>query len=227
MKVKSNIYWIIIALGLALFCRSFLVSVFKIPTVSMAPTFWPGDFILSSQLSYGLRLPWSSEWYFKALPKAGDLIVFQFDHSKALEKSSAHYVKRVVAVGGDQIEIQDRRLVINGVPCNYTKKAQNLSTENFQVFEEQCQDSKRDVILSTLGDNGPLSTFKIFKVPENEVFVLGDNRDTSDDSRDLGTVRVDQIASKVTAIWLSYGSTQDFISGPNKIRWNRILTKPR
>ncbi len=227
MKVHSNIYWILIALSLAFFCRTFLVSIYKIPTVSMAPTFWPGDFILSSQLSFGLRLPWSAEAYFKSLPKAGDLIVFQFDQSKAPEKSNAHYVKRVVATGGDKIQIKNRRLIINEIPCSYTKLERQLSNENFQVFEEQCQDSKREVILSTLGGNSPLANFSLFSVPSNEVFVLGDNRDTSDDSRDLGTVRIDQITSKVTAIWLSYGSTQDFISGPNRIRWNRILTKPR
>ena len=227
MKMKSNMYWILIALILAFFCRSFLVSVYKIPTVSMAPTFWPGDFILASRIGYGLQLPYSTQFYFKSAPARGDLIVFQFNQDKAKDKSTAQYIKRVVAIAGDEIEIKNSRLIINGKPCSYLIKEQKLSIETFGVFEEDCENSKREVILSNLSDNGPLSIFNRFKVPEGQVFVLGDNRDTSDDSRDLGTVDTDQIASKVVAIWMSYGSTQDFISGPNKIRWNRILTKPR
>ncbi len=227
MQIKKNIYWIAIALVSALFCRAFLISVHKIPTVSMAPTFWPGDFIMSSQLAYGLHFPWSAETYFKNAPERGDLIVFQFNQKKAAANASAQYVKRIVAVGGDEIEIKEGHLYLNGVPCDYRQKNQSLSLDSFQIFEERCLDSNRDIILSTQKNGGGLDAFKKFKVPEGEFFVLGDNRDTSDDSRNLGTIAADQIASKVNSIWLSYGSTQDFISGPNQIRWNRILTKPR
>ncbi len=227
MKMKSNICWILAALILAFFCRTFLISVYKIPTVSMAPTFWPGDFVLASRISYGFRLPFGTDFYLGSAPARGDLVVFQFDQDKAKEKSTAQYVKRVVAVAGDEIEIKNSRLIINGMPCNYIAKEQKLSVETFGIFEEDCENSKRQIILSNQSDGGPLSVFNRFKVPSGQVFVLGDNRDTSDDSRDLGTVNTDQIASKVLMIWMSYGSTQDFISGSNRVRWNRILTKPR
>src|SRR3989338_550923 len=228
MKAKSNILWIGIALVAALFCRTFLISVYKIPTVSMAPTFWPGDFIVSSQIAYGLRLPLSNTSYFQSTPKTGDLVVFQFTAPQAISKVGAQYVKRIVALGGDEIEIQNGHMILNGKPCSYTKVDRQLSVDTFQVFNEECDGSAREIILSSRPDKqGALSTFARMKVPLNEVFVLGENRDTSDDSRDLGTVPVDQIASKVSSIWLSYGSTQDFISGSNVIRWNRILTKPR
>lgn len=227
MKVKANIVWIFIALLLALFCRTFLVAVYKIPTVSMAPTFWPGDFILSSQIAYGFRTSKESEIAFKSPAQRGDLVVFQFAEAKALEKSSAHYVKRIIAVAGDSVEIKSGRLLINDKPCVYVKSEQKLSSESFQIYAEDCDGSTRDVILSASNEHGPLANFAKVTVPMGEVFVLGDNRDTSDDSRDLGSVPTVQIASKVTAIWMSFGSTQDFISGPNRIRWNRILTKPR
>lgn len=227
MQIKKNIYWLFIALLSALFFRGFLISVHKIPTVSMAPTFWPGDFIMSSQVAYGLRLPWSKEIYFENSPKRGDLIIFQFNQKKSATKSTSQYVKRIVAIAGDEIVMKEGHLFINGVSCNYKKKDQRLSVAAFQVFEEECLGSQRDIVLSTEKNQGALESFEQFKVPKDEVFVLGDNRDTSDDSRNLGTVSIDQIASKVSSIWLSYGSTQDFISGPNQIRWNRILTKPK
>ena len=227
MRFKNNLFWIFIALFTALLCRSFLISVHKIPTVSMAPTLWPGDFIMSSQIAYGLRFPWSPAIHFKAQPLAGDLIIFQFNEKKAPAKASAQYVKRIVGLAGDEIEIQKGHLIINGKPCSYSRKAEKLSVETFEIMREECNGSVREIILSNQSNGSALSSFSKSKVPDNEVFVLGDNRDTSDDSRNLGTVPIDQIASKVGSIWLSYGSTQDFISGPNRIRWNRILTKPR
>ncbi len=227
MQIKKNIYWILFALITALFFRTFLISVHKIPTVSMAPTFWPGDFIMSSQVAYGLHFPWNKDSYFVASPQRNDLIVFQFSAPRAAAKSALQYVKRVVAVAGDELEMRQGHLILNGVPCTYTKRLQQLSVEAFQIFEEDCANLKRDVILSTQKDQSELDSITKIKIPDSEVFVLGDNRNTSDDSRNLGTVSIDQIASRVSSIWLSYGSTQDFISGPNHIRWNRILTKPR
>ena len=227
MQTKKNIYWILIALIAALFFRTFLISVHKIPTISMAPTFWPGDFIMSSQVAYGLRFPWSKEVYFKEFPQKNDLIVFQFSSQKAASKSASQYVKRVVAIAGDQLEMHNGHMILNGLPCEYRKIDQTLSVDSFQIFEENCYGASRDVILRTQKNQSELDSMSKITVPDGEVFVLGDNRNTSDDSRNLGTVPVDQIASKVSSIWLSYGSTQDFISGPNQIRWNRILTKPR
>ena len=227
MQVKKNIYWILIALIAALFFRTFLISVHKVPTISMAPTFWPGDFIMSSQVAYGLRFPWSKEIYFKSAPQKNDLIVFQFTSQKAASKANSQYVKRVVAVAGDEIEMRKGHIILNGTPCEYKEKNQILSVAAFQIFEESCAGDTRDVVLSTQVNQAELDSMPLIKIPSNEIFVLGDNRSTSDDSRNLGTVQIDQIASKVSSIWLSYGSTQDFISGPNEIRWNRILTKPR
>ena len=193
----------------------------------MAPTLWPGDFIMSSQIAYGFHFPWSQQTYFLNSPERGDLIVFQFSQKTALTKASSQYVKRVIAISGDEIEMKNGQIILNGQPCLYNKKESHLSSDAFQIFEEQCLNSKREIIVSSQKNQAVLDSMAKVKVSAGEVFVLGDNRDTSDDSRNLGPVAIDQIASKVSSIWLSYGSTQDFISGPNQIRWNRILTKPR
>jgi signal peptidase I len=150
---------VFIALSLALFCRIFIVAVYKIPTESMAPTMLPGDFILGSQVSYGLRFPWSQNVWFKATPKKGDLIVFSFK-----SKPSISYIKRVAAVEGEE----------------------------------------------ALTLNGPI------KVGPGQVFVLSDNRDVLEDSRDLGLVSIEQIESQAKVIWFSF---------EKHVRWDRIFTK--
>ncbi len=193
----------------------------------MAPTLWPGDFIMSSQVAYGLHFPWSEQTYFPNAPQRGDLIVFQFSQKTALAKASAQYVKRVIAVSGDEIEMKNGQVILNGQPCLYQKKDSRLASDAFEISEEDCLGSKREIIVSRQKNQAVLDSLSKLKIAAGEVFVLGDNRDTSDDSRNLGLVAIDQIASKVSSIWLSYGSTQDFISGPNQVRWNRILTKPR
>ena len=228
MKWLSNIYWILAALLAAVFVRSYIVSVYKIPTYSMAPTLLAGDFILSSQIAYNMQMPWSNEVYSKTKPAAGDLIVFQFSTKKAGEKAMAQYLKRIIAIGGDEIEIQQGKVILNGKPCQYEKSETVSLASSVQIFTETCgSDAPHDVIFRAEKDAKPLESYPKQKVPENEVYVLGDNRSVSEDSRTLGSLSIDQIASKVSFIWLSYGSTQDFISGANHIRWNRILTKPR
>jgi signal peptidase I len=225
MKFLSNIYWIIGALLVALLVRGFLISVYKIPTQSMAPTLLAGDFILASQIAYKTQFPWSSTIYFKQAPVRNDLVIFQFSPKKAVVKSMAQYLRRIVAVPGDEIEIKEGQIILNGRPCSYDP----VTDENIQasVFIETCRQDSRRVLLTPGPDGAPLKSFPKQTVPAGEFYILGDNRSMTDDSRDLGTIETDQIASKVSFIWLSYGSTQDFISGPKQIRWNRILTKPR
>ncbi|MFZ3228716.1 MAG: signal peptidase I [Pseudobdellovibrio sp.] len=221
MKTAVNIYWIVGALIAALFFRGFIISVYKIPTLSMAPTLLDGDFILASQMAYRLQFPWSNSIYLKAEPQINDLIVFQFSVQKAASKSSAQYLKRIVAVAGDQVEIKQGHLILNGNPCEYEKK---ITINSLDVFRETCAGQTREVAFAS---DRQMASYLPQKVPANEVYVLGDNRTMSDDSRDLGSVGVDQIAGRIGLILFSYGSTQDFISGSNQSRWNRILTKPR
>ncbi len=102
--------FVFVALSLALFFRLFVISVYKIPTESMAPTFLPGDFIIASQVSYGLKLPWSESVWFKATPQKGDLVVFTFKTKPAIS-----YIKRVAGVEGDEVDtLQGKQKVETG-----------------------------------------------------------------------------------------------------------------
>ena len=127
----------------------------------MSPTFLPGDFIIGSQVSYGLKFPWSQDTWFKAAPKKGDLIVFTFKSRPAIT-----YVKRVAAVAGDEVDTSQGKQTV-----------------------------------------GP-----------SQVYVLSDNPNILEDSRDLGMVSIEQIESRAQFILFSF-------SPENEIRWNRILTQ--
>lgn len=229
MKVVSNIYWILAALLAAVFFRSFIVSVYKIPSASMAPTFLAGDYVLASQTAYKIQWPWSQEISRQANPAVNDLVVLQFSAKKAAAKSMAQYLKRIVAVAGDQIEIRQGRIILNGKECTYEKSESKPVAADVQIFTETCPNGLQHEVIFDADPNSKktLESYANLTVPENEIYVLSDNRAAADDSRNFGPVTVDQIASKAALIWFSVGSTQDFISGPNQVRWNRILTKPR
>lgn len=102
MKKRSNYPVIIFALLAALFFRTFIVSVYKIPTNSMEPTFLPGDFIFASKIAYGLQFPWSEESWFETSPKKGDLVIFKFKG-----KPGITFIKRVSAVAGETVTTAD------------------------------------------------------------------------------------------------------------------------
>lgn len=98
----SNLIIVLGALVVALFFRVFIISVYKIPTPSMSPTFLPGDFIMASQVSYGLKFPWSEDVWFASKPQVGDLIVFKFK-----KKPTITYIKRIFAIDGEEFKLAD------------------------------------------------------------------------------------------------------------------------
>lgn len=206
-KQISTLTWIIFAVLLALFLRIVFIGVFKVPTITMAPTLLSGDFIISSKLHYGIK---------NKAPLRGDVIVFTRP-----DKLGQYFIKRVVAIPGDSIEIKSGELLINNEKCTYISEKK---IENFEVFRETCLGSHRQILKALTGQ---LKTqdMSLQKLGEDEFFVLGDNRDASEDSRDWGSVRSDQVSGKAMLIWLSLGSTQDSISQEKGLRLSRFLTK--
>ncbi len=188
-KIFSLVRDVAIAFLLALFVRTFLLQAYKIPTGSMTPTLLAGDYILVNRIAYGIRIPWNGYIMRWREPKRGDVIVFIYP-----QDTSKDFIKRVIALPGETIEIRKKVIYINGNPIE----------DRWGYFKDIYVGEPRD-------DFGP------FKVPEGHLFVMGDNRDESSDSRFWGTVPIENVKGKAFIIYFS-------ISPENKkIRFERIL----
>lgn len=161
---------IIIAVILALIIRTFVVQAFKIPSGSMEDTLAIGDHILVSKFIYGTKIPFVDGRYLKIRdPERGDVIVFEYP-----EDPSKDFIKRVIGLPGDTIQVVQKQVFINGKP--------------FSVPQEVHKE--KDVIPAA---QNPRDNFGPVTVPENSYFVMGDNRDRSYDSRFWGFVKNSQI----------------------------------
>ena len=179
----------IIALVLALVIRTFIVQAFKIPSGSMLDTLLIGDRLLVTKFSYGIKIPFTNNYLMEGEdPTYGDIVVFEFPKNPSLD-----YIKRVVGLPGDVIEMRDKKLYRNG-------KA---------VMENYTRNSEPNTIYPIRDNFGP------FTVPEGEYFMLGDNRDNSEDSRFWGTVKKSAMHGKA---WRIYWSS----NGLDDIRFNRM-----
>jgi signal peptidase I len=215
---------LVIAVFFALFVRSYLITAYKVPTGSMQPTLKPGDFIFSSRLSYGVQLPFTDKKWDVSSPVRGDLIVFNYSNQPGVS-----YVKRVIGLPGDKIQIKDGRIILNDEPLQYEKLTENTgdnpNSDMFEIFQEKHQDTSWRVIFQKQLEN---KDFGPIVVPPDEVFILGDNRDASDDSRYWGTVPTSQIVGKVVLIWLSL-DWQEKWGGDRypTVRWKRVFSTVR
>lgn len=170
------------ALLLALFLRTFVVQAFKIPSGSMLPTLQIGDHLLVNKFLYGIRIPFLEKRVLQVYhPERDDVIVFVFPEDRTKD-----FIKRVKAIPGDTIEIRDRVVYLNGQPLD----------DPHAFYEPGAR-----VIPGSLRDN-----FGPFTVPEGQVFVMGDNRDHSHDSRFWGTVPIDDILGKAFVLYWSWDS---------------------
>lgn len=220
MAWRQYLLTLCLAVFAALAVRHFVLTAYKVPTGSMQPALKPGDFIFSSRMSYGLRLPFTRKVLFERMPERGDLVVFSYPNHP-----DVNYVKRVIALPGDRVQIVNNRLHLNGVPMRYEKvqdrDADNPSPDVFEMAEESFESYRTTVILEKGAkdrDFGPLV------VPPGEIFLLGDNRDTSDDSRYWGTVPLSQISGKAVLVWLSLDWQNKWGDGRfPRVRWDRVL----
>ncbi|NLW80476.1 MAG: signal peptidase I [Desulfovibrionales bacterium] len=181
---------LIVAIILAFFIRSFVVQAFKIPSGSMLQTLQIGDHLLVTKFSYGVKIPFTNVMIVERDgPRHGDIIVFEFP-----EDPSKDFIKRVIGVPGDVIEIRDKEVLRNGVKLQESY-VQHVDAASTSVL-------RRD-------NFGPVM------VPENKYFVMGDNRDESYDSRFWGFVERRTIAGKALILYWSWERLTN-------IRWERI-----
>lgn len=198
-----------------LLLRSFLVEPFRIPSASMNPTLLEGDFIVVNKYQYGLRLPViGTKIIGVGHPKRGDIIVF---HHKSDNKDM---IKRVVGLPGEHILYKDKVLYINQVPVNQVFKRvdrvtyHNGMTLDIERFVEQLEGQEHDIYLSNFVRRE--AQYNDLVIPKGHYFVMGDNRDNSEDSRSWGLVSDKQILGKAFATWMSWDSQH------MDLRWERI-----
>jgi signal peptidase I len=218
---RDYIETLFIALFVAVLVRMFILTAYKIPTASMLPTLKAGDFVFAYRLPYGLHVPFSTQKVlsFKK-PNRGDVIVFRYPGDDSLS-----FIKRVVGVEGDKVELRGRRLYVNDQPAVYEKA--ELSGSNtaggdyYSTLTENLLGSTRLVMFRK---GAEATKYGPEVVPMNHIFVLGDNRDSSDDSRYWGMIPVDRVDGRVVTIWLSLDWEEGLIQGSfPKIRWERVF----
>ncbi len=235
-SIFGNLKSIIIAIFIALLIRSFIFEPFNIPSGSMKPNLLVGDFIFVSKYSYGFSkhsLPFSIPLIpgkiFSNTPERGDVVVF-----KTPQNNRTDYIKRVIGLPGDKIEIKNGIIFINGSEILRKKLNDFIDTDNktsnkrVRMYNEYFYNKEINILDIT--DNGIADNTQLFNVPENHFFVMGDNRDNSQDSRFISTVGFvpyENLVGKAQFIFFSLENARflQIWRWPNSIRYERIFQK--
>ena len=197
-KIQEYAEAIIIAFLIAFFIRTFIIQAFKIPSESMKPTFVVGDHILVNKFIYGVKIPFIRKTLIPiGEPKRGDIVVFIYP-----EDRSKDFIKRVIGVSGDTIEIKNKKTYLNGLPIN----------DPYGVYAD-------DFVMP--GSIQPRDNFGPVTVRPSSIFVMGDNRDHSYDSRFWGTVDLKDVLGKAFIIYWSWDKEN------HSVRWGRLCQIPR
>lgn len=191
--------------------RSMAFEPFRIPSGSMIPTLNIGDFILVNKFSYGLKLPFSDMFsdpvYITSFesPKRDDVIIFKYPPDPKLT-----FIKRVIGIPGDEIELFDKQVYVNGQLVQATLDDSSSvkdfadSFDGVKVTVYKVKDQGKEFNIQTTTHQSRVDTIAKFKVPEGQYFVMGDNRDFSMDSRYWGFVPKENIKGKALLVWMSF-----------------------
>lgn len=182
--------------------RSFLAEPFRIPSASMMPTLLIGDFLLVNKFTYGIRLPVINK---KIIgfnePERGDIVVFRFPQDPTVD-----YIKRVIGLPGDKVVYYDKKLYINDAPVQQVSLGsyQGVGQGQDMTGSEHLEENLTGVEHSILIRNGAPTVEGSYVIPEGNYFVMGDNRDNSNDSRYWGTVPEENLVGKAFFIWMNW-----------------------
>lgn len=228
--------WTLGLMALLVFsCRSSLADWYEVPSGSMLPTIQLGDRIFVNKLAYDLRMPFSGTYvpftdyripYVKlaslGTPSRGDIVVFVWP-----EDNRTDYVKRLVGLPGDRVEVRNNILFVNGQEMPREEVDQNkqgvlppgaATDPNASLFVENL-DGVKHLVFESVSDNfGPTI------VPDHMYFMMGDNRDNSSDSRSWGFVPAENLRGKALRVVLSFDPSPQYSFGnPQRVRWSRML----
>ncbi len=220
--VVENAYGFFGVLLLVWIIRSFIIQPYRVPTGSLQPTVVPGDFLVVNQFAYGLRFPIGNQQFIATgKPKRGDIVLFYWPVNP-----SVVFVKRLIGLPGDHIEYRNKVLYINGKEMAQTALGKAMDDEppmypnpeeHIPVLlkEENLDGVKHQIYMVDDVNNVSSGNFSLV-VPPGSYFMMGDNRDNSDDSRTWGLVTENYLIGKAFGIWMSWDSLN------HRVRWERI-----
>ena len=227
----DNVKTIVYAGLIAVVIRTFLFEPFNIPSGSMIPTLLVGDYLFVEKYSYGYShysLPFAPDLFsgriFGSVPRRGDVVVFKYPRD-----TSVDYIKRVIGLPGDTVQVTGGRLLING------KEVPRQPEGDYEVDDEGVQQALRryqedlpggvrhDILKAT--EMGEANNTQVYTVPQGAVFVMGDNRDNSADSRFWGFVPLENLVGRAEVIFFSIDARAPWWEAwmwPFEVRWGRI-----
>ncbi len=242
MEEKNNQggFWettktVVYAVLIALFIRTVFAEPFRIPSGSMIPTLLVGDYLFVSKMSYGyskhslpLSMPLIKGRIFYTQPERGDVIVF-----KMPSDNKTDYIKRLIGLPGDKIQMKDGRLYINGEMIDrksegeYVLRDESGKAMRFEKYTETLPNGMQHPILEAT-DEGPFDNTEEFTVPEDHFFMMGDNRDNSLDSRSVkvGFVPKNNLVGKAKFLFFSHDDSAAWWQvwkWPMAVRWSRLF----
>ncbi|MFC1693932.1 signal peptidase I [Candidatus Latescibacterota bacterium] len=198
---KDWIEPIVIAFLLASVIRSFIIQPFRIPSGSMEETLLTGDQLMAARIVYGIKLPYTNKFIVRFRdPKPSEVIVFKYPMDP-----SKDFIKRCVAVGGQKLEIRNKKVYVDDKLQEYPESIKFIDSHIYPPHI------------------GPRDNYGPITVPEGHMFVMGDNRDNSNDSRFWGFVPYDNIKGKAIIIWWSWNHDVPLYDIIHRVRWPRIF----
>ena len=252
VAIWEQVSTLLVAVVIALAIRAFLVEPFRIPSGSMFPTLLIGDHLFVNKLAYGPRIPFTDIRLpgFQE-PERGDVIVFEVARNDGSEEGlrtdivaadlypnlpQDDFVKRLVGLPGDRISINNGIVTINGVPAEQIATGEIFKDNRGaslvvrdELLEECVHEMLDDPILSN-----PFGRNREYIVPEGRYFMMGDNRDHSNDSRNWGTIRMDEMKGPAFFLYWSWdvnGNALQFFNPANwwraEKRWDRVFNRVR